>query len=253
MALHNGWDIDLEALPGFAPPPEWWHGPAAILVEIPDSSLAFVAYNFIEIGVATTAANFSVFRDKHNPTIVFSPQYWLVVWDQYAVRCNRAETFLLVYIANARQERVKYGLVNLSERTFARVFIPNRMYRYNFTQIDEAHFEIHSLTHDATATCVDRFVIDAKDLKWFPYGKRDGFDNLRLPDQERQMQEKQREALWELRDKIFAIASASEDTTIANRIADGVLRRIERGKVDQDIDLRELVEEERANLGNAAQ
>ncbi len=146
-----------------------------------------------------------------------------------------------------------YGLVNLSERMFARVSILDRMYRYTFVQVDEANFEMHSLAHDDTATCIDRLVIDARDLNWVPYGKRDGFDDLRLPDQERQMQEERVAALQRLRAKVFGIASSLEDSTIANRITDGVLSRIERGKVTQVIDLRELVEEERANLGNMAQ
>ena len=62
VMMPSEWNIQTSDLPGYAPP-EWWRGPDMDLFEVTGAPLAFAVYNQREIGIATVAGNFAVFRD----------------------------------------------------------------------------------------------------------------------------------------------------------------------------------------------
>ncbi len=168
MVMLNGWDIDLQLLSGFTEDAE--------LVEVPGSNIAYIIYNYGEIGVSTEAGLLAVYRDKMDPMLIFHPQYWRVVSDSYTVRCNTTETILFVYIANMRNYMEMYGLMDLVNSKFAHVFVPNALYRYSFRQFNNTHFVIEPPGQGDHPPYERSYIVDSSSLEWFDYHKQGEFD-----------------------------------------------------------------------------
>lgn len=259
--MPKGWNISTSDLPGYSSPPEWWRGPDMALFEIPGTPLACAVYNQDEIGIATIAGNFALFRGHEHPERLFAPRSWLIVAAPFSVSNTGDESMVLVYLANGRETIEKYALVNLRTHRFVPLFIPNPLFSYTFTRLATDHFAMMPPGNRDVPPYRRSYLIETSTLAWQPYRRDDdGFDDTSITEPLRDPVWSRRSSSWQIVwDRAYRLAMREETPNDAHIVADRVLDRINAddalipvpGAYAVQADeqrLRPLIEEERANL-----
>jgi hypothetical protein len=177
--------------------------------------------------------------------LIFNAQI-LAPPDGNAVRCNSAETILLVYDVTVDQRADKFILVNLIDHTFARVFIPNALYQYTFKQVSDRYFMMEPPGSNDIPPYNRSFIIDGLSLKWSGYQRQGGFDTVAIPMSDWHASAQNKDVGWQIVwDKIYRIALMATTPMKAQIVTDRVVKRIEPIKtLDPPVDLSSLVQEE---------